>query len=60
MIMGSDYAIWRRIKVIPFTVTIPEKLQNPELPAELKMELPGILRWAVEGCFEWQEIGIQE
>ena len=59
-IIGSDYAIWRRIKVIPFTVTIPEKLQNPDLPAELKTELPGILRWAVEGCFEWQEVKLKE
>ena len=59
-IVGSDYAIWRRMKVIPFTVTIPEKLQNPELSSELKEELPGILRWTVEGCFDWQKDRLKE
>jgi len=59
-IVGSDYAIWRRMKVIPFTITIPEKLQNPDLGSELKEELPGILRWAVEGCLEWQKSRLRE
>lgn len=59
-IIGTDYAIWRRMKVIPFTVTIPEKLQNPNLANELKEELPGILTWAVEGCLTWQEIKLKE
>ena len=59
-IIGTDYAIWRRMKVIPFTVTIPEKLQNPDLTTELKQELPAILTWAVQGCFEWQESRLKE
>jgi len=59
-IIGTDYAIWRRIKVIPFTITIPEKLQNPNLANELKEELPGILRWAAIGCFDWQKIKLNE
>src|SRR5207248_6703896 len=27
---------------------------------ELTAELPGILRWAVEGCLEWQRNGLGE
>lgn len=59
VIRGTDYAIWRRIRIIPFTVKIPEAEQNKELPAQLKEELPGILAWAVRGCQAWQQDGLQ-
>lgn len=58
-IRGTDYAIWRRIKLIPFNVTIPEDKRDPKLPEKLKAELPGILTWAVQGCLEWQKSGLQ-
>ncbi|MDY6986956.1 MAG: phage/plasmid primase, P4 family [Thermodesulfobacteriota bacterium] len=58
-IRGTDYAIWRRIRLIPFTVTIPEDEQDKELPTKLKEELPGILAWAVEGCLQWQKDGLK-
>jgi DNA primase catalytic core len=51
---GTDNAIWRRVKMIPFDVTIPEEEQDKTLKEKLKQELPGILRWAVEGCLAWQ------
>jgi putative DNA primase/helicase len=56
-IPGGEHAIWRRVKVIPFTVRIPPERQDPELLAKLRTELPGILAWAVEGCRRWQEPG---
>jgi putative DNA primase/helicase len=59
-IHGTDYGIWRRIKLIPFTVTIPEKERDPELKEKLRAEMPGILKWAVEGCLEWQQFGLGE
>jgi putative DNA primase/helicase len=55
---GVDEAIRRRIHLIPFTVTIPEAERNPNLADELKVEWNGILRWAVDGCLEWQRIGL--
>jgi len=58
-IEGTDYAIWRRIRLIPFTVTIPEAERDPDLKRKLLGELPGILRWAVEGCLEWQKRGLK-
>jgi putative DNA primase/helicase len=54
-VRGTDKAIWDRIRLIPFTVTIPDAEQDLELPDKLRVELPGILAWAVEGCIEWQE-----
>jgi len=57
-IRGTDYAIWRRIHLIPFTVTIPENERDADLPAKLAAELPGILNWAIAGCLEWQRSGL--
>ena len=57
-IRGTDHAIWRRIRLIPFTVTIPPAEQDPELPEKLRAEFPGILRWAVEGCRIWRKEGL--
>lgn len=58
-IRGTDHAIWRRIKLIPFNVTIPDEKQDKGLDDKLKAELPGILAWAVQGCLEWQTAGLQ-
>jgi len=58
LIEGTDYAIWRRIRLVPFTVTIPEDEQDKALASKLRQELPGILRWAVEGCLAWQREGL--
>jgi len=59
IIRGTDLAIWRRVCLIPFTVTIPEKEQDKELAAKLRGELPGILNWALEGCRQWQAVGLK-
>lgn len=57
-VRGTDNAIWRRIRLIPFTKTIPPAEQDKKLPERLRAELPGILAWAVEGCAEWQREGL--
>ncbi len=53
-----DEAIRRRIHLIPFTVTIPPKERDTDLPDKLKAEWPGILAWAVRGCAEWRRQGL--
>lgn len=58
-IRGTDYAIWRRLLLVPFAVTIPCKEQDPHLAEKLMAELPGILAWAVEGCMMWQAHGLE-
>lgn len=60
VIRGTDHAIWRRIKLVPFTVTIPDADQDKQLPSKLHAELPGILAWAVRGCLDWQQKGLGE
>ncbi|MHB8419129.1 MAG: DNA primase family protein [Myxococcales bacterium] len=57
-IRGTDEAIWRRVRLIPFTVTIPEQERDKKLPTKLRAELPGILAWAVRGCLAWQRDGL--
>ncbi|MGC9271753.1 phage/plasmid primase, P4 family [Acidiphilium sp.] len=53
-----DEAIRRRFHLVPFTVTIPAGERDKDLPEKLKAEHPGILQWAIEGCLEWQRIGL--
>lgn len=57
-VRGTDLGIWRRLRPIPFEVTIPEAEQDHALPQKLRDELPGILRWIVEGCLLWQAEGL--
>lgn len=49
--------MWRRLRLIPFTVTIPPEQQDKALPQKLMAEASGILTWAVAGCQEWQRNG---
>ena len=57
-VRGTDHAIWRRLALIPFTATFGDDRQDKELPARLRQESPGILAWMVEGCMEWQRLGL--
>ena len=53
-----DEAIRRRMYLIPFKVTIPPEERDPQLREKLRGEWPAILRWAVEGCLDWQKKGL--
>jgi putative DNA primase/helicase len=53
-----DEAIRRRFNLIPFTVTIPPDERDLKLADKLKPEWPGILQWMIDGCLEWQRIGL--
>lgn len=59
-IRGRDIGIWRRIRLIPFVVTIPKAQRDKHLQAKLRTELPGILNWAIKGCKDWQKSGLGE
>lgn len=60
VITDTTLSIWRRVKLIPFTVTIPDNKIDPVLPSKLEAELPGILAWAVKGCLVWQWDGLKD
>jgi len=59
-VRGTDHALWRRVRLIPFNVTVPPERQNKNLVHELLHELPGILTWALGGCLKWQKVGLHE
>lgn len=59
-IRGTDDGIWRRIRLIPFTVRIPDEKIDRSLPEKLKSEASGILRWAVEGLGQYLARGLDE
>ena len=55
----TTHAAWRRLRLVPFAVTIPDNKQDRHLIDKLKADWPGILAWAVRGCLEWQKAGLQ-
>ncbi|GIR60993.1 MAG: hypothetical protein CM15mP66_04410 [Pseudomonadota bacterium] len=75
VISGMDHGIWRRIYLVPFTVTISEEQKRPqeEMMKEFKGEISGILNWVFgrrerdyrgkwvtyPGCSEKCYLGIQ-
>jgi putative DNA primase/helicase len=56
-IRGTDHAMWRRMRLVPFGVQIHDDEQDRNLPAKLRAEYPGILAWAVRGCIDWLKAG---
>lgn len=56
--LRADEAMKRRVHLIPFTVTIPEHSRDKELSTKLREEWPQILGWMLDGCSEWQRIGL--
>lgn len=54
-IRGTDEGIWRRLWLLPFTVTIPEGKRDPAILERLEAEGAGILNWCLEGLRRYQE-----
>jgi putative DNA primase/helicase len=60
IIRGSEDAIWKRLKLVPFEVQIDDADIDKNLPDKLRTEMPGILAWAVRGCMDWMKAGLGE
>jgi len=60
IVHGTDIAIWRRIRLIPFNMTFVGTDQDRSLVDKLKTELPGIMAWAVQGCQIWMRDGLKD
>ena len=59
IIKDTTNSIWRRIKIMEFNNTFTEQERDKNFPAKIMAkELPGILAWAVQGCLDWQQNGI--
>jgi putative DNA primase/helicase len=53
-----DEAMRRRLLMVPFTVQIPATERDRELMRKLRPEHPAILRWCMDGCLQWQVMGL--
>ena len=56
VLKNIDNAVRRRFNIIPFTVK-PATVDKM-LPEKLRAEWPAILRWAINGCLDWQANGL--
>jgi putative DNA primase/helicase len=57
-IKGTDHAMWRRVRAVPFTAVIPDGEQDKRLSEKLRAEFTGILKWLLQGCLAWQREGL--
>jgi len=55
---GVDEAMRRRMLLVPWTVRIPPEERDLQLAAKLRKEWPAIQRWMIDGCLEWQQVGL--
>jgi len=69
IILGSNFRpslkstgeeIRRRIHFVDFPESIPESERDLDLDKKLQSEYPAILQWMIDGCLEWQRIGLHK
>lgn len=58
VITGTDNGIWRRVVLMPWSVTIPAERRDRDLARKLEAELPGILAWCLKGLADYLEVGL--
>jgi putative DNA primase/helicase len=56
-VRDSSHGFWRSVHVIPFLAQFTDKA-DPQLTDKLRLELPGILNWAIEGCADYLTNGL--
>lgn len=59
-IAGTDEGIWRRMRLVPFDVTIPKEERDPKLFDKLRSEASGILNRMLDGLRHWCDKGLIE
>lgn len=57
-IHGSDEGIWRRTRLVPWEVTIPEERRDKNLPEKLRAEASGIFNHILDGLRDWVDHGL--
>jgi putative DNA primase/helicase len=60
VIGGTDEGIWRRVRLVPWTVQIPASEQDGELGDRLKLEADAVLCWLVDGYAAWRAGGLDD
>jgi len=61
-IKGTDYAMWRRVRLVPFEAVFTDEKGNRDrdIKGKLLAEASGILNWIVSGAMVWSDIGLGE
>lgn len=57
-VRGTDDAIWRRLKAVPFEVSVDDSEIDKKLLEKLLAEKAGIVAWAVRGAQWWMRDGL--
>ena len=55
IIRETGEALWRRMLLIAWSVTIPAGERDPDLQAKMRAEGPGILNWALAGFADYRK-----
>lgn len=58
-VRDDSHGFWRRIRLVPFTVTFDGDRTDQRLKEKLMAEAEGILAWAVAGAETWYKVGLQ-
>jgi putative DNA primase/helicase len=59
-ISGADEGIWRRLRLVPFNITIPKEERDIHLSEKLRAEASGILNRLLDGLRLWCDKGLVE
>lgn len=59
-IRGTDDAIWGRVVMIPFDVSIPPEERDKDLSKRLEAEHEGIFAWIIEGLRHYWDSGLDK
>lgn len=59
-VKGTDHAIWRRLRLVPFNVKFEGDRKDKSMPVKLRDERQGILAWIVRGAADWLSAGLGE
>ena len=58
-VRGTDNAIWRRLRLVPFAFTVPPERQDGDLRRRfVEEQAAAVLTWLVYGAVAWHEIGL--
>lgn len=60
LVAGTDEGIWRRVRLVPWPVVVPEDERDEELPARLTLEADAVLAWLVRGHYDWRSHGLDQ
>lgn len=60
VVPGDDDALWKRIRLIPFTQQFLGSAADKNLPESLKSDPDAIITWMAEGWKEYQNDGLNE